>query len=68
MAKVIIDEIMLNRAFSDVVYREAENMALEIGLNFEEIKKELQEATTLKEVEEILFKHFGNEIQIRVKS
>jgi len=68
MSKVIIDEILLNQAFSTVVYREAEQMALEMGLNFEEIQKELQEATTLKEVEEILFKHFGNEIQIRVKS
>ena len=64
MGKVIKDFQMLGMNFMQVIFREAEELANEKGLDLVQISKELAEAPTQEDFMEIIEKNFGDELII----
>lgn len=64
MGKVIIDTQMLGMHFMEVIFREAESIAVEKNLNKDKILKELAEAPTQEDFMKIIEDTFGDELII----
>lgn len=64
MGKVIIDTQMLGMRFMEVIFREAEALAVEKNLNKDKILKELAEAPTQEDFMKIIENNFGDELII----
>ena len=64
MGKVIIDVQMLGMNFMQAIFREAETLAKEKGLDAEKISKSLAEAPTQEDFMKIIEENFGDELVI----
>jgi hypothetical protein len=63
---VIIDQLLLGETFINVIFREADKLAEEKGLDKDLIGKELATAQTVFDFQNVLKNHFGDEIRIRL--
>lgn len=66
MGKVVIDTQMLGMRFMEVIFREAESLAIEKGLNKDKILKELAEAPAQEDFMKIIEDNFGDELIILI--
>jgi len=66
MSRVIIDQKLLGSEFVNVVFREVDTLATELGLDKETINKALQIAQAPKDFLDIIEVHFGDRIKIRL--
>jgi hypothetical protein len=64
MGKIIVDTQMLGMRFMEVIFREAESLAIEKGLNKDKILKELAEAPAQEDFMKIIEENFGDELII----
>ena len=66
MSKIVIDQKMIGAEFINVAFREADNLAVKLGLDKDAIAKALAAAKTPQDFLDIIEVHFGDRIKIRL--
>lgn len=64
MGKIIVDTKMIGMSFMEVIFREADNLAKEKGLDPKEVAKSLAEAQTQEDFIKSIKSFFGDELII----
>jgi len=66
MGRVIVDQKLLGAEFVNVVFREVDTLATELGLDINTIINALKSAQDPKDFSDIIEFHFGDRIKIRL--